>query len=57
MKPKRNFTLERKNKKRVCPKCEGEPVLLGIDGSFVLHCKCKECGHEFTGHEGKEVSE
>lgn len=54
---KRDFTLDRSRKKRVC-ECGGELKLLGVDYSFRPHASCLKCGKERIGFEGtKEAND
>ena len=54
---KRNFTLDRRTKKRVC-ECGGELKFLYIDYSFKPHARCLKCGKEYIGLAGtKKVND
>ena len=54
---KRNSTLDRGRKKRVC-ECGGELKFLGVDYSFKPHALCLKCGKERIGTEGtKEAND
>lgn len=48
---KRDFTLDRGSKKRVC-ECGGELKFLSVDYSFMPHTRCLKCGKERIGLEG-----
>ena len=48
---KRDLTLDRSRKKRVC-ECGGELKFLGVDYSFRPHTRCLKCGKEHIGLEG-----
>ena len=53
---KRDLTLDRSRKKRVC-ECGGELKLLGVDYSFVPHTICLKCGKKHIGVKGTKVVE
>lgn len=54
---KRDLTLDRSRKKRVC-ECGGELKFLGVDYSFRPHAICLKCGNEHIRLEGtKEAND
>ena len=54
---KRDLTLDRSRKKRVC-ECGGEIKFLGVDYSFRPHTRCLKCGKEHIGIDGtKEAND
>ena len=48
---KRDFTLDRGRKKRVC-ECGGELKFLCVDYNFRPHTLCLKCGKEHVGVTG-----
>ena len=53
---KRNFTIDRRTKKRIC-ECGGELKFLYIDDNFTPHTRCLKCGKEHAGITGTKVVE
>ena len=51
---KREFTLDRGRKKRVC-ECGGELKFLGVGYDLKPYTSCLKCGKEHVGIEGTKV--
>lgn len=53
---RRNITLERSSKKRVC-ECGGEIKFLGVGYDLKPYTRCVKCGKDHVGITGTKVVE